>query len=45
MLPSILHPRTCRPSHGVTGENRKLLNEELSDLYSLSNIIREIRNC
>ena len=29
---------------GVTGEWRKLHNEELNDLYSLPNIVREIKS-
>ena len=28
----------------ITGEVRKLHNEELSDLYSLPNIVREVKS-
>jgi hypothetical protein len=32
-----------RKKDEVTGEGRKLHNEELNDLYSLPNIIREMK--
>ena len=36
--------RVFRPKRDeVTGEWRKLLNEELSDLYSLPNIVRVVK--
>jgi hypothetical protein len=37
--------RVFRPKRGeVTGEWRKLHNEELSDLYSLPNIMRVVKS-
>jgi hypothetical protein len=37
-------PTTLPKRDGVTGEWRKLLNEELNDLYSLPNIVRVVKS-
>jgi hypothetical protein len=37
--------RIFRPKkHEVTGERRKVHNEELNDLYSTPNVVREIKS-